>query len=127
MSENESPACNKPGSFRWNELVTTDVAGATAFYAGLFGWTTTAFGPEYTLFNKDGHNVGGLMKSPKPGMPAQWVAYVTVEDVDATAAKATETGGKIILAPMDVPGVGRIAVLLDPQNAPIGIFKPMIP
>jgi predicted enzyme related to lactoylglutathione lyase len=124
MSEQDPSPCSQPGQFSWNELVTTDVEGATAFYSSLFGWTTTAFSPEYTLFKKDGRDVAGLMKTPQPGMPAQWVAYITVEDVDATAGKAETLGGKIILAPMDVPDVGRIAVLLDPQNAPIGIFKP---
>ena len=125
MSENECSECMQPGRFSWNELVTTDVAGATAFYSSLLGWTTSAFSPEYSLFNKEGQGVGGLMKTPQPGMPAQWVAYITVEDVDATAAKAVELGGKIVLSPLDVPNVGRIAVLLDPQNAPIGIFKPV--
>ncbi|MFA7343346.1 MAG: VOC family protein [Terrimicrobiaceae bacterium] len=124
MSEKDSSPCGQPGEFSWNELVTTDVAGATSFYSSLLGWTTTAFSPEYTLFKKDGRDVGGLMKTPRPDMPAQWVAYVTVEDVDVTAGKAEALGGKIILPPMDVPNVGRIAVLLDPQNAPVGIFKP---
>ena len=125
MSENESSMCSRPGYFSWNELLTTDVEGASAFYSGLLGWTTTPFSPEYTLFNKAGQSVGGLMKAPRPGMPAQWVAYVSVEDVDATTAKATQLGGQIVLPPMDVPDVGRIAVLLDPQNAPFGIFKPL--
>jgi hypothetical protein len=125
MSENESSACTKPGRFSWNELVTTDVEGATAFYTRLLGWTVSAFSPEYSLFNKEGQDVGGLMKAPQPGMPAQWVSYITVEDVDATATKAVELGGKIILSPMDIPDIGRIAVLQDPQNAAIGIFKPL--
>ena len=125
MSENESSMCSRPGYFSWNELLTTDVEGASAFYSGLLGWTTTPFSPEYTLFNKVDQSVAGLMKAPRPGMPAQWVAYVSVEDVDATTAKATQLGGQIVLPPMDVPDVGRIAVLLDPQNAPFGIFKPL--
>jgi uncharacterized protein len=125
MSENEPTMCSRPGFFSWNELLTTDVAAATAFYSGLLGWTTTPFSPEYTLFNKADQSVAGLMKAPRAGMPAHWVSYVSVEDVDATAAKATELGGQVVLPPMDVPDVGRIAVLLDPQNAPIGIFKPL--
>ena len=125
MSEKESSMCSQPGRFSWNELVTTDVEAATTFYTGLFGWTTTPFSPEYTLFQQEGQGVGGLMKSPQPGMPAQWVAYVTVENVDATAAKAAETGGKVMLPPTDIPTIGRIAVLIDPQGAPIGVFKPL--
>jgi predicted enzyme related to lactoylglutathione lyase len=124
MTETETATCAIPGKFSWNELATTDVAGATAFYTSLLGWTTAAFGPEYTLFKKGDHDIGGMMKAPQPGMPAQWVAYVTVEDVDATAAKAVELGGKVMAPPFDVPSIGRIAILLDPQGAPIGIFKP---
>ena len=124
MSENESSSCNKPGQFSWNELVTTDIEGATAFYTHLLGWTTTSFGPDYTLFNKEDKNAGGMMKVPQPGMPAQWVAYICVEDVDATAAKAVELGGRVMAPPFDVPSIGRIAVLIDPQGATIGVFKP---
>ena len=116
----------KPGYFCWNELVTTDVEAAKAFYGKLFGWTTAPLMEGYTLFNKDkgDRNAGGLMKTPQPGMPAQWLAYVCVDDVDATAAQVAALGGKIKMPPMDIPTVGRIAVLSDPQGAAIGIFRP---
>jgi predicted enzyme related to lactoylglutathione lyase len=125
MSEDNQSPMNKPGHFSWNELVTTDEAAAKTFYTGLLGWTTQAFGEgmDYTLLKKGDTMVGGLMKCPQPGMPAQWLAYVTVEDVDATAAKAAKLGGKIMMPPFDVPEVGRIAVLLDPQGAAFGLFK----
>ena len=114
------------GEFSWNELVTTDEAGAKKFYTSLFGWSTQAFGgPEYTLFKQGETMVGGMMKCPKPGLPAHWLAYVTVDDVDATAAKAANLGAKIVMDPFDVPTVGRIAVLVDPQGASIGLFKPL--
>src|SRR5258708_34647692 len=132
----EENKCPKPGEFSWNELIATDEATAKIFYTGLFGWTTEPFksascseGAEgggeqsYTLFKKDDTMVGGMMKCPKPGLPAHWLAYVTVEDVDATAKKAATLGGKIVMEPFDVPTVGRIAVLLDPQGAAFGIFK----
>jgi hypothetical protein len=117
---------SKPGHFSWNEMVFTDEAVAKNFYTALFGWKTEPFGAgtEYTLFKKGDTAVGGMMKCPKPGLPAHWLAYVTVEDVDATAAKAAKLGGKIADGPFDVPEVGRIAVLIDPQGAAIGIFKP---
>ena len=118
--------CATPGHFGWNELVTPKVPAAGKFYAGLLGWKTQPFGKgvNYTLFKKGGEMVGGLMKCPKPGMPAQWVPYVIVDDVDATAGKAAKLRGKVLMPPFDMPGVGRIAVLLDPQGAVIGIFKP---
>jgi len=122
---NESPMYLKPGHFSWNELVTTDLEGATAFYTSLLGCTTEPFGPHYILFKKDETSVAGMMQVPQPGMPAQWVAYITVEDVDATVAKVSELGGQVMAPPMDVPEVGRIAVALDPQGAAIGFFKPL--
>jgi uncharacterized protein len=123
MSEERN--CPKPGEISWNELVTTDEPAAKNFYTRLFGWTTQPFGGEqsYTLFKQGDDMVGGMMKCPKPGVPAHWLPYVTVEDVDATAAKAKKLGAQVVAEPFDVPTVGRIAVLLDPQGAPIGLFK----
>ena len=69
--------------------------------------------------------MGGMMKCPHPGLPAHWLAYVNVPDVDAAAAAAAKLGGQIVVPPMDIPTVGRIAVLVDPQGAAIGIFKPL--
>ncbi len=122
----EENKCTKPGQFGWNELDTSNVAAAKKFYAGMLGWKTQPFGKggDYTLFKKGRDMVGGLMKCPKHGKPAQWVPYVVVDNVDATAKKAAKLKAKIMMPPFDMPDVGRIAVLLDPQGAVIGIFKP---
>jgi hypothetical protein len=125
MSEETSNPCTKPGEFSWNELVATDVEGAKAFYTSLFGWTSAPFGEHYTLFNNPDRSVAGLMQAPAPGIPAGWLSYITVEDVDASAAKAVELGGTIRVPAFDIPEVGRIAILVDPQGAAIGIFKPL--
>jgi hypothetical protein len=125
MSEETSNPCTKPGEFSWNELVTTDVEGAKAFYTSLFGWTTAPFGEHYTLFNNPDRSVAGLMQAPSPGIPAGWLSYITVENVDASAVKAEEFGGTIRVPAFDIPQVGRIAILVDPQGAAIGIFKPL--
>ena len=116
----------KPGHFGWNELVTTNVPAAKRFYAGLLGWKTKRYGKgvDYTLFTNGKDNVGGMMKCPKPGNPAQWIPYVFVDDVDAMAKKTTKLGGKVVMPPFDVPTVGRIAVFVDPQGAAFGIIKP---
>jgi predicted enzyme related to lactoylglutathione lyase len=116
----------KSGRFYWNELVTAGVPAAKKFYASLLGWKTQPFGKdvEYTLFKKGRDNAGGMMKCPKPGNPAQWIPYVIVDNVDATAKKATRLRGKVVMPPFDVPTVGRVAVLVDPQGAAIGIIKP---
>ncbi|MGB7768003.1 MAG: VOC family protein [Verrucomicrobiia bacterium] len=116
------------GGFSWNELVTQDVAASKKFYSGLFGWKTQPFGKgaDYTLFKQGKDMVGGLMKCPQPGAPPHWLAYVTVADVDKSAQKAKKLGAEIVVPPFDVPTVGRIAVLVDPQGAAIGIFKSMM-
>lgn len=122
----ENKECPQPGQFSWNELVAIDSTKAKDFYTRLFGWTTQAFGDagNYTIFKKGDQMVGGMVNCPKPGLPAHWLAYVTVEDVDAIAAQTVKLGGKVVMEPMNVPTVGRIAVLLDPQGAAIGVFKP---
>jgi len=120
-----------PTVWVWHECVTSDVVGAKAFYSGLLGWEAhdvqMPTGP-YTLFRKDGKDVGGCMSVPmqdgKPCCPPNWCAYVAVADVDAASKKATELGGKVVAGPMDVPGIGRFAVLVDPQGASFAIFRP---
>jgi uncharacterized protein len=118
--------CAKTSQFGWNELVTTNVPAAGKFYRSLLGWKTQLFRPGhgYVLFKKGRDLVGGMMECPKPGNPAQWIPYVFVDDVNATAKKAVKLRGKVVMPPFDVPDVGRMAVLIDPQGAAIGIFKP---
>jgi predicted enzyme related to lactoylglutathione lyase len=115
------------GVFVWDELGTTDVDGAQRFYEQVFGWTTSEMGPEYggyRIFNREETGIAGLMANPDDSMPAYWQPYVAVDDPDAVTAMATELGGSALVEPMDVPEVGRIAVLRDPQGAQFGIIKP---
>ena len=113
--------------FVWDELGTTDADGAQRFYERVFGWTTNDMGPEYggyRIFNRGETGIAGLMTLPDPSMPPNWQPYVAVEDPDRTTAKAVELGAAALLEPMDVPKVGRIAVLRDPQGATFGVIKP---
>jgi predicted enzyme related to lactoylglutathione lyase len=115
------------GVFVWDELGTTDVDAAQRFYEDVFGWTTDDPGPEYggyKIFNRGDRGVAGLMTNPDASIPPHWQPYVAVDDPDATAAKAKELGATVLAEPMDVPKVGRIAVLSDPQGATFGIIKP---
>lgn len=113
-----------PGRFSWNELLTGDVDAAAAFYMKLFGWETAKFaGMDYTMFKKNGNEVGGLMKNPMSG-PSHWLSYVTVENADASAGRVREFGGSVCKAPFDIPGVGRIAIAQDPEGATFGVFQP---
>jgi uncharacterized protein len=114
------------GVFVWDELGTTDADGAQRFYEQVFGWTTKDQGEEYggyRIFYRGEEQVGGLMKNPDPSIPAAWTPYVGVEDTDATCKKATELGANAIVEPMDIPNIGRFAILQDPQGAVLGIIK----
>jgi uncharacterized protein len=115
------------GAFSWNELMTTDPDAAGRFYGGLFGWQIKNMdmgtGP-YHVASVGDTQVAGMMALPPdaPPMPPAWGAYITVDNVDATIAKCTALGGKTIMPPMDVPGVGRMAVLQDPQGAVFSVM-----
>jgi predicted enzyme related to lactoylglutathione lyase len=114
------------GVFVWDELGTTDADGAQRFYETVFGWTTKDMGEEYggyRIFHRGEEQVGGLMKNPDPSIPPYWNPYVGVEDTDATCEKAIELGAKAIVEPMDIPGIGRFAIIQDPQGAVFGIIK----
>jgi len=115
------------GVFVWDELGTNDAVGAQRFYEVIFGWTTTDMGPEYggyRIFNSGDTGIAGFMTLQDTSVPPMWLPYVAVENPDATVAKATELGAAALFEPMDVPKVGRIAVLRDPQGATFGIIRP---
>ncbi len=126
MSKKKDDCMSRAGQFGWNELVTTNKKAATKFYTSLIGWKTKPFGhgSDYTLLMAGKEMAGGLMQCPKKGNPAQWICYVVVKNVDATVMKALKLKGKICVPPMDIPDVGRIAVLQDPQGAAFGVFQP---
>ena len=117
------------GVFVWDELGTTDADGAQRFYEEVFGWTTKDMGSDfggYRIFDRaggTGQGVAGLMQNQNKNIPAMWTPYVGVEDTDATCANAQELGATVIVEPMDVPTVGRFAILQDPQGAVFGIIR----
>ena len=117
----------KHGAFSWCELMTTDVAAAKTFYTKLFGWGTEDMAmPEmtYTVVKVGENSVGGIMQIPKEAQGAlpAWGAYVTVDDVDATAKIAEQLGDRICVPPRDIPNVGRFCVIQDPQGASLNII-----
>lgn len=121
-------SATKPvGAFSWNELMTTDVQGAKAFYGNLFGWGMQDIKPgdmDYTMVKLGDREIAGIMAIPKEaaGMPPRWGAYVTVADVDALLPRVAQLGGKVIVPPHDIPDVGRFAVIQDPQGAMLSII-----
>jgi predicted enzyme related to lactoylglutathione lyase len=122
-----------PGSLCWNELFTTNVDAAGKFYVQTFGWKTESMdmGPmgTYTLFRRPdatkNDNAGGMIAMPPnmKGVPSNWLAYFAVTDCDASTKKVTELGGKVIAPPMDIPNIGRFAIVQDPQGAVLALFK----
>ena len=123
-----------PGAFSWSELSSPDPKAAAEFYGALFGWTFDAMqmqepGSVYHVIKLGDVAVGGIMNTPPgaAGMPPMWGCYVTVADADATAKRCVELGGKVIVAPIDIPNVGRFAVILDKQGAALSViaYKPM--
>jgi uncharacterized protein len=121
---------DEPFAFSWTELSTRGIDRAKPFYQKVFGWgdKTSPMGegqPDYTEWQLGGKSIGGGMEMT-PEMPAQvpphWMNYFAVPDVDATASKAAELGGQVMMPPRDFPG-GRFAILLDPQGASFGILR----
>jgi hypothetical protein len=117
-------------SFIWYELMTSDTEAAKAFYSAVVGWETKGFegGGDYTILEANGRGVGGLMPIPEDARQAGarpvWFGYIAVGDVDAEAARIVEAGGKLYREIMDVPTVGRIAMVADPQGAPFYLIAP---
>lgn len=122
----------EPGAMCWHELLTRDTARAGEFYGSLLGWTRESTPMEkfiYTMFKRGEQMAGGMMPIlPEWGdMPPNWGVYFAVADVDATAARAEELGGKILSPAADIPGIGRFAVIQDPQDATFSLFRPLHP
>lgn len=118
---------NEPGALCWFELMSSDPDRAAAFYPELLGWTASEMemdGAPYTLFSLGEQWVGGMMRTPEQTgpVPSHWLPYVMVEDCDAVAARAGELGGTVPSAPADIPGIGRFAVLRDPQGATLCVI-----
>jgi predicted enzyme related to lactoylglutathione lyase len=117
------------GNFVWYEHLSKDTRATIAFYSDVVGWKTEPFGDgDYVMWVASQGPLGGVMGIPAEGtaqgMRPHWTAHVEVDDVDATAARAKQLGGKIYKEPTDIPTVGRFAVIGDPQGASLSIFTP---
>ena len=114
---------NEPGSLTWNECQTTDAERAEKFYRAVFAYDVEAVqmdaGPLYRVLKIDGKSVGGLMPiRPEMGeVPPNWATCFAVEDADAACARTDDLGGRVLASPLDLPRIGRFAVLQDPVGA----------
>lgn len=126
---------NKHGDFIWYELMTSDADAAGSFYSAVVGWTTKASGQpgmDYRFFHagdgsdpKDG--VGGFMaitpEMAEGGAHPGWVGYIAVDDVDASVDSIVRAGGALFMPAMDMEGVGRMAMVSDPQGAAFYVMR----
>ena len=110
------------GTFVWHEHVSSDPQRAQQFYADLLGWEYTEFGEGYTIINADGQGHGGFPPA-MDGAPSHWLGSVQVEDTDGVVEKVKAGGGNVVMGPMDIPDVGRYAVITDPQGAAFSVIQ----
>ena len=117
----------EPGSFCWADLIAPDQARAKTFYEGLFGWRMTPGQDKESgyLHIVNGEDYIGGVPPARQGAtePPHWLIYFAVADVDKTFHKATDLRARTLLRPMDFEGVGRVALLADPQGAVFALFR----
>ena len=112
------------------ELSTNDVAKAKGFYSKLFDWKmedvpNDAAGGSYTMISVGDGTGGGLMKNPMPGAPSFWLAYVLVDDIEASTRKAKSLGATVMKDVTEVTGMGWLSIITDPTGAHLGLWKTM--
>jgi len=125
---------NPAGDFIWYELMTPDPDGAKAFYDAVVGWDIEprpAGEMDYRMIRRsDGGNAGGVLRitseMASEGARPTWLGYINVADVDESTASIERSGGTILMK-HDIPGIGRIAMVADPQGAPVYVMKPIPP
>jgi predicted enzyme related to lactoylglutathione lyase len=116
------------GTLCWADLSTPDTKRASDFYSALFGWQIMADEKDksgYLHIKNSEHFIGGIPPAAHrpPGVSPHWLAYLWVDDVDASAAKGKQMGANLCVAPMTIENVGRMAVIADPQGAVFAIFN----
>ena len=120
---------DEPDALCWTELTTSDANAAETFYTGLFGWsaeTAEVNGQPYTQFGTGDRKVAGMLQiRPEWGpMAPNWAPYFESADPDVTVSRARVLGGQVYMGPMDIPGVGRLAMVADPQGGSFMVFRP---
>lgn len=115
-----------PGQWAWESLMTTDVAGAVAFYQAVVGWGAKAMddGVSTRFTRADGAKEVANVAPAPPDRPPHWLSFVLVEDSKATCAKIEAAGGTIAAPTFEIPGVGFITVAQDPKGAVFCIWQP---
>ena len=116
------------GEFVWQDLMTEDAERSRAFYGGLFGWTfekTDRLGKPYLIARSGSTPVAGITQVARrrPDEPiAQWISYLSVDNVDSATARVSAAGGRVLVAPTDLKA-SRASIVVDPQGAPFGLVR----
>ncbi|MDI3406648.1 VOC family protein [Streptomyces cavernicola] len=108
------------GSLTWTDVGTPDIDRANGFYGGVFGWASESAGEDfggYVTYRSDGQSVAGGMQVPEADAPPAWSLYFRTPDIEATAKAVEQAGGTVVLEPVDVGELGRMAVFTDPTGA----------
>lgn len=108
------------------ELNTSDVAKAKGFYGKLFDWKLEDVPMDsgsYTMIGVGDGTGGGMMKHPMPGAPSMWLAYVLVDDIEASTKKAKSLGATVMKDVTEVMGMGWLSIIVDPTGAMLGLWK----
>ena len=115
------------GRWLWNELHVPDTGRGLAFYRRVLGFESRAFGDgggePYFVLSREGADRGGVTSAGCREAPSHWLPYVHVQDVDGAVERARRAGAQLRMVE-DIPGVGRIAVLVDPVGAVIALLSP---
>ena len=127
---------NQHGEFIWYELLTDNSDVALAFYNTIVGWEVTHSsqpGMDYRILHArdedagESYDIGGLMQLSdemrEGGARPVWLGYIGVDNVDQTVANITAAGGKVQMPAKDIPNVGRIAMVTDPQGTPFYVMR----
>jgi predicted enzyme related to lactoylglutathione lyase len=113
-----------PGTFCWVELSTPDIAAATTFYSGLFGWEQEDLprsdGGTYLMCRLDGKPVTAIFEGETPG----WNSHIAVQNLDAAVEQARRFEGAVTMEPVRIPGLGRSARIEDPAGASVWLWEP---
>jgi predicted enzyme related to lactoylglutathione lyase len=120
------------GAITWVDLTVPNAEAVKSFYGEVVGWKSDPVSMgNYNDFNMNlpasGKTVAGIchQRGANAGLPAQWLVYLTVADVDKSAKRCVELGGKVLAGPKDMGGYGRVCVIQDPAGAVAALFEPV--
>lgn len=127
-TDTENPAIATGSTFVWHEISAPSVEKSIEFYTLALDFGTQSFDMgemgTYNMLTRHGKGVAGVIAPQHEGTPAHWATYISVDDVDAKIEKCKSLGATLLAGPFDVPTVGRMALIQDPQGAVVWIFRP---